>query len=315
MKLLPALQCAIAGAGLLASISANPPSIGNVLAQLIASSSSAPPAPAAASTSPASSFAATPSAGSGAAVFVTLSDQAKAAAATKVQSDSDTADRLQAFVDEQRANNASAKTGAPVSLQGILEENTEATEAPPASAQPTTGAKVEAIVAQIKTLADANEPAPFQTFTPTRSIFSNSATADGYTATLNTNAGTQFYDVTVTGNGVQFADDHFGPDHGGTYNNAPLPPGVAIGDQNSLNNNEAEDAIMITQNVATASSASASSSSKGSNSTSSVNAESLSITFEVNYATGAISVQQSAASVSAQSSSASAPSSKHSTLA
>jgi hypothetical protein len=297
----------------MATISANPPSIGTVLAQLISGGSSA--APAATSTSSASSSAATLSAGSGAAVFVTLSDQAKAAVATKVQSDSDAADRLQAFADEQRANNAAAKAGAPVSLQSIVEENNEATDTPPASSQPTTGSKVEAIVAQIKTLANANEPVPVQTFTPTRSIFSNSATADGYTLTLNTNANTQFYGVTVTGNGAQFADDHFGPDHGVSTNNAQLPPGVEIDDQLGLNNNEAEDAIMITQNVATASSASTSSSSTGSNSTSSVNAESLSITFEVNYATGQINVQQSAASVSARSSSASAPGSKLSTLA
>jgi hypothetical protein len=300
----------------MATISANPPSIGTVLAQLIASSSSAPPAPAATSASTTSSPAATPSAGSGAAVFVTLSDQAKAAAATKVQSDSDTADRLQAFADEQRANNASAaKAGAPVSLQGILEQNTEATDTPPASAEPTTGSKVEAIVAQIKTLANANAPVPVQTFTPTRSIFSSSATADGYTATLNTDATTQFYGVSISGNGVQFADDHFGPDHGGAFNNAPLAPGVAIGVQNDLDNNEAEDAITITQNVATASSVSSSSSSKGSSSSSSVNAESLAITFQVNFKTGAISVQQSAESVSAQSSTASAPGSRHSTLA
>jgi hypothetical protein len=314
MKLLPALQCAIAGVGLLASISANPPSIGNVLAQLIASSSNAPPVPAATSTNSASSSAATPSAGSGAAVFVTLSDQAKAAAATKVQSDSDAADRLQAYVDEQRADNAATKAGAPVSLQNILETNTEATDTPPASTQPTTGAKVEAIVAQIKTLAAANEPPPFQPFTPTKSI-SNSVTVDGYTLTLSTNAGTQFYGVAVTGHGAQFYDDHFGPSDGGSGDTAPLPPGAEIGDQNVLNNNEAEDAIMITQNVATASSTSTSSSSKGSSSTSSVNAESLSITFEVNYATGQINVQQSAASVSAQSSAASAPGSRHSTLA
>jgi hypothetical protein len=314
MRLLPALQCAIAGVGLLASISANSPSIGNVLAQLVASSSSAPPAPAATSTSTVSSSAATPSAGSGAAVFVTLSDQAKAAAATKVQSDSDAADRLQAYIDEQRANNAATKAGAPVSLRSILETNTQATDTPPASAEPTTGAKVEAIVAQIKTLADANEPAPFQAFTPSKSL-SNSVTVDGYTLTLNTNAGTQFYGVTVIGNGAQFADDHFGPCDGGSYNNAPLPPGVEIGDQNGLNNNEAEDAITITQNVATATSVSSSSSSKGLSSTSSVNAESLSITFEVNYKTGQINVQQSAASVSAQSTSVSAPGSKLSTLA
>jgi hypothetical protein len=313
MKLLPALQCAIAGVGLLASISANPPSIGNVLAQLIASSSSAPAAPVAASTNSASSSAATPSAGSGAAVFVTLSDQAKAAAATKVQSDSDAADRLQAFVDQQRANNASNKSGAPVSLQNILETNSEATDTPPASSEPTTGAKVDAIVAQIKTFAAANEPPPFQPFTPTKSI-SSSVTVDGYTLTLNTNASTQFYGVTVTGHGAQFYDDHFGPSDGGTGDTAPLPPGAEIGDQTVLNNNEAEDAITITQNVATASSAS-SSSSAGSSSSSSVNAESLAIRFQVDYATGAISVQQSAESVSARSTSASSPGSTLSTLA
>jgi hypothetical protein len=299
----------------MAAISTAAPSIGNLLAQLISSGSSTPPAPATTSTDSASSSTAPPGAGSGAAVFVTLSDQAKTAVATKVQSDQDAADRLQNYVDEQRANSAGAKTGAPVSLQSILEINAQATDTPPASSQPTTGSKVEAIVAEIKTLADANEPAPFQTFTPTRSILSSSATADGYTLTLNTNAGTQFYGVEVTGNGAQFSDDHFGPDHGGSYNNAPLPPGVEIADQNGLDNNEAEDAIMITQNVATASSASTSSSSKGTNSTSSVNAESLSITFQVNYATGAISVQKSAESVSAQSASVGAPGSTLSTLA
>ena len=197
MKLLAALQCAIAGVGLLASVSANTPSIGNVLAQLIASSSSAAPAPAATPTSTASSSAATPSAGSGAAVFVTLSDQAKAAATTKLQTDSDAADRLQAFVDQQRANNASNKSGAPVSLQNILETNSEATDTPPASSQPTSASKVEVIVAQIKTLADANEPPPFQSFVPSKSL-SNSLTVDGFTLTVDTNASTQFYGTALT---------------------------------------------------------------------------------------------------------------------
>jgi hypothetical protein len=313
MKLLPALQCAIAGVGLLASISANPPSIGNVLAQLIASSSSAAPAPAATSTSTASSSAATPGAGSGAAVFVTLSDQAKAAAATKVQSDSDTADRLQAFVDQQRANNASAaKAGAPVSLQNILETNSEATDTPPASSQPTTSSKVEVIVAQIKTLANANEPPPFQSFVPTKSL-SNSLTVDGFTLTVETNASTQFYGTELSGNGTQVYDKHFGQsDEAGGGTGAG--PGVSISTA-EVDNNEALDAVTVTRNIATASSASISSSSTGSSSTSSVNAQSSSITFLVNYATGQISAEGSAASVSAHSTSASAPGSKLSTLA
>jgi hypothetical protein len=295
----------------LATISANPPSIGNVLAQLIASSSSAAPATAATPTSTASSSAATPSAGSGAAVFVTLSDQAKAAATTKLQTDSDAADRLQAFVDQQRANNASNKSGAPVSLQNILETNSEATATPPASSQPTSASKIEVIVAQIKTLADANEPPPFQPFVPSKSL-SNSLTVDGFTLTVETNASTQFYGTELTGNGTDVFDKHFGQcDEAGGGSGAG--PGVSISTA-EVDNNEALDAVTVTRNVATASSASTSSSA-GSTSTSSVNAQSSSITFLVNYATGQISAEGSAASVSAQSSAASAPGSRLSTKA
>jgi hypothetical protein len=311
MKLLPALQCAIAGVGLLASISGNPPPMGNVLAQLIASSSSAALAPAATSSSAASSSAAPPNAGSGAGVFVTLSDQAKAAVATKAQSDQDAADRLQAYVDEQRANNAGAKAGAPVSLQSILETNTEATDTPPASAQPTSGAKVEAIVAQIKTLAAANEPPPFQPFVPAKSL-SNSLTVDGFTLTVETNASTQFYGTELTGNGTQVYDKHFGQcDEAG--GGAGAGPGVSISTA-EVDNNEALDAVTVTRNIATASSASTSSSSSGATSASSVKAQSSSITFVVNYATGQISAEGSAESVSAKSTS-SAPGSTLSTLA
>jgi hypothetical protein len=297
----------------LATISANPPSIGNVLAQLIASSSSAAPAPAATSASTAASSAAPPSAGSGAAVFVTLSDQAKAAAATKLQTDSDAADRLQAFVDQQRANNASAaKAGAPVSLQNILETNSEATNTPPASSQPNSASKVEVIVAQIKTLADANEPPPFQPFVPSKSL-SNSLTVDGFTLTVETNASTQFYGTELTGNGTDVFDKHFGQrDEAGGGSGAG--PGVSISTA-EVDNNEALDAVTVTRNVASASSTSVSSSSTGSASTSSVNAQSSSITFLVNYATGQISAEGSAASVSAQSSAASAPGSRLSTHA
>jgi hypothetical protein len=296
----------------MATISAAAPSIGTLLAQLISSSSSAPPAPAATSTSSASSSTAIPSAGSGAAVFVTLSDQAKAAVATKVQSDLDAADRLQAFVDEQRADSAGAKSGAPVSLQNILETNAQGTDTPPASSQPTTGAKVEAIVAQINTLADANEPPPFQSFVPSKSL-SNSLTVDGFPLTVDTNASTQFYGTALSGNGTLVLDKHFGSEDG-AGGGTGAAPGVSISTA-EVNNNEALDAVTVTRNIATASSTSISSSSAGSISTSSVNAQSSSITFLVNYATGQISAEGSAASVSARSASASAPGSTLSTLA
>jgi hypothetical protein len=298
----------------MATISVATPSIGNLLAQLISSGSSTPPAPASTSTNTgsASSSTATPSAGYGAAAFVTLSDRAKAAAATNIQSDQEAATRLQAYVDEQRANNAGTKTGAPVSLQSILETVAQSTDTPPASAQPTTGSNVEAIVAQIKTLANANEPPPFQSFVPSKSL-SNSLTVDGFTLTVDTNASTQFYGTALSGNGTLVLDKHFGSEDeagGGTG----AAPGVSVSTA-EVNNNEALDAVTVTRNIATASSASISSSSAGSVSTSSVNAQSSSITFFVNYATGQISAEGSAASVSARSTSVGPPGSTLSTLA
>jgi hypothetical protein len=79
----------------------------------------------------------------------------------------------------------------------------------------------------------------------------------------------------------------------GTGGSTGLPPEINI--EFADGNNEGEDAISITQSRATASSASISSSSAGSISISSVNAQSSPITFLANYATGQISVEQSAA--------------------
>ncbi|MDR3468816.1 MAG: hypothetical protein P4M07_23040 [Xanthobacteraceae bacterium] len=281
------------------AISAPAPSIGETIAQLIAGASGGLPTSVATNTNSASSSATTSSDGAGPATFVTLSDQAKAATAAKAQSDQAAADRLQAYVEAHRVSGTPG--GADASTQ-------------PADAQATTsGAKVEAIVAQIKTLANANDPQPFQTFTPTKSL-SNSVTYDGYTLTLDTNAGTQYYGIELSGNGVQAYSKHFGPSDGAGGVNAS-PPGVAISSGIPGSNNEAEDAITITRNVATASSASVSSSSAGSASTSSVNAQSSSLSFLVNYATGQISVEQSAAAVSAQATQISPPGSTLSTLA
>jgi ATPase subunit of ABC transporter with duplicated ATPase domains len=272
------------------------------IAQLIAGGSVAPQTPAASSASDSSST--TSSASSyGAAAFVTLSEQAKQAAATKLVTDQTAADQLQAYVAAHRANAANAG-----SAQSLFSEATSS--ATSQTQTPTTGDKVQVIVAQIQTVANANAPQPFQTFTPTKSL-SNSVTVDGFTLSVQTNASTQFYGTEVSGSGTLIYDKHFGPSDeasGGTG----APNGVQVSSQ-IVDNNEALDAVTVTRNVASADSASISTSS-GSASTSSVNAQSSSITFLVNYATGAISVQQSALSVSAQSSSVS-PGSTLSTLA
>jgi hypothetical protein len=291
----------------LTTIAATAPSIGDSLAQLISGGSSGPLTPAADSTDSASSSTSTPTGGAGPATVVTLSDQAKAAVA-KAQSDQAAADRLQAYVEAHRVD--PTKTTATDSLQSILDTNTQ-----PADPQPTTGgSKVEAIVAQIKTLASANAPPPFQAFTPTKSP-SNSVTLDGFTLTVDTNASTQFYGIQLSGSGTQFNDRHFGPSDEWTGGGGLSPDVVGVGISSGMvDNNEALDAITVTQNIAMASSAS-SSSSAGPVSTSSVNAQSSSITFLVNYATGQIGVQQSAASVSAQSTSVGSPGSTLSTFA
>jgi hypothetical protein len=294
----------------LPTISATAPSIGDTLAQLISGGSGGSLTPAAASADSASSSTAASTGNSGPATVVTLSDQAKATIA-RAQSDQVAADSLQAYVEAHRATGNAAKGALTGSLQSILDASNPSPATQPTDPQPTTGAKVATIVAQITTLADANQPQPLQTFTPTRSL-SNSVTVDGFTLTLGTNASTQYYGIELSGNGVQAYSKHFGPSAGGGGATA-LPPGVGIGSA-MVDNNEALDSITLTQNIATASSAS-SSSSAGSISTSSVNAQSSSITFLVNYATGQISVEQSAASLSAQSTRVGSPGSTLSTLA
>ena len=296
---------------LLTTISATPPSIGDALAQLISGGSGGSLTPAATSADSASSSTAASTGNSGPATVVTLSDQAKATIA-RAQSDQVAADSLQAYVEAHRLTGNATQAAPTGSLQSILDASNQSPATQPTDPQPTTGSKVAAIVAQITTLADANQPPPFQPFTPNRSL-SNSVTVDGFTLTLDTNASTQYYGIELSGNGVQAFNKHFGPSDGAGGATA-LPPGVEISGGIPNNNNEAIDAITITQNLATASSAS-SSSSTGPISTSSVNAESSSITFLVNYATGQISVEQSAASLSARSTRVGSPGSTLSTLA
>jgi hypothetical protein len=285
---------------LLTTISATAPSIGASLAQLISGGSGGTPTPVATSPNSAASPSTT---SSGPATFITLSDQAKAAAAARAQSDQTAADNLQAYVEAHHVNS-----------NGTTATATNDTSTGPTGTQSTTGSKVEAIVAQIKTLASANEPQPFQPFTPTKSL-SNSVTVGGYTLTLSTNASTQFYGIQLSGNGFGSFNKHFGPSDGASGGSGQWPPGVEISSGIPGNNNEAIDAITITQNTAAASSASVSSSSAGSISTSSVSAQSSSFTFLVNYATGQISVEGAAASVSVQSTRVSSPGSTLSALA
>jgi hypothetical protein len=283
------------------------PSIGDAIAQLISGGSGLTPAATVSNSDSSSTTTTTTGDGAGPATVVTVSDQAKQAAA-KAESEQAAADRLQAYVEAHRVKPNNQTTAD--SLQNILDAYGQPTGTQPA--EPTTGSKVKAIVAQINAANTADQPQPFQTFTPTKSL-SNSVTFDGYTLTLNTNASTQYYGIELSGNGVQAFNKHFGPS-AGVGGGSGLTAGVSISTGIADGNNEAEDAITITRNVATATSTSVSSSA-GSSSASSVNAQSSSITFLVNYATGEIRVQESAASLSAQSASVGPPGSTLSTFA
>lgn len=287
----------------MAAISSTAPSIANSLAQLISGSFGGLLAPA-------DSTSATPASqdDAGPASFVTLSEQAKEAVAARAEAERSAADQLEAFVEAHRVNNGGDgnQTGNTNSLQNLF-----GASAPSTGAQPTSGAKIDAIVTQIKVEVGSDQPPAFQTFTPTKSL-SNSVTIDGYTLNLSTNASTQYYGVEVSGNGVQAYNKHFGSSAGVGGTDA-VPPGVSVGTE-TVGNNQAIEAITISRNVAAASSASVSTS-QGSVSASEVDAQSSSITFLVNYATGQISVQESAVSVSAKAIQTSTPGSTLSTFA
>lgn len=282
------------------TISATASSLGEALVQLISGGSNGPLAGVGADTGSTSSSPAPSSGGAGPATIISLSDQAQAAAAQKAQSDQAAADSLQAYVEAHRIASGSSN-----SAESLFDQTTSLSNAPPSSS----GSKVAAIVAQIKAAASANEPPPFQSFTPTKSL-SSSVTFDGYTLTVDTNASTQFFGFELSGNGTDIADKHFGAQDGAIVG-GPFNGSISTAE---VNNNEALEAVTITQNVATAS-ASTVSSSAGSISTSSVNAQSSSMTFLINYATGAISVAHTEASVSAQAARGSPPGSALSTLA
>jgi hypothetical protein len=233
------------------------------------------------------------SGGSGPAAYFTLSDQAKANLAAT--------NRLDAYVNAYR-NRGAASGGVTNAVDSLLGFT------PPA----TSDSNSETITLQIPVITNGNEAQPFQTFSPTQTI-SKTVTYDGYTLSLNADAGTKWYGIELNGNGIQAYDKHFG-----TSDSAAGASGVTPGTEVSsgiVDNNEALDEITVTRNTATASSASVSSSTGASASTSSASAQSSLITFLVNYATGAISVEQSATSVSAQSSQVTLPGSIVSTHA
>lgn len=282
----------VCGRSQVTAISTTASSIGVSLTQLLSDDSNGLSTPATTDTTSDASSSEGSGGGSGPAAYFTLSDQAKANLAAT--------NRLDAYVAAYR--NSSAVSGATNAVDSLLGFT------PPT----TSGSNSKTTTLQIPVIANGNESQPFQTFSPTQTI-SKTVTYDGYTLSLNADAGTKWYGIELNGNGIQAYDKHFG-----TSDQASGASGVTPGTEVStgiVDNNEALDEITVTRNTATASSASVSSSTGASASTSSASAQSSSITFLVNYATGAISVEKSATSVSTQSNQTTLPGSVVSTVA
>jgi hypothetical protein len=229
---------------------------------------------------------------------VDLSDHAKAVLA-QAQKDQVLANELQAFVQSKRSSAGTGKD----SISGQSTQN------------PSTPAQIAGNVMQEfdqltgQTIAAST---PQQTggsnsangwssifpdvFVPTKSI-STSVTLGGFTVSVQSDPSRLYSEVAVSGNGVSTFSKHFWPSDMASGGSAS-PPGISVS-IGSNPNNSAEDIVTITQNQATAASASTSSSTKGSATVAAVSAQSSSITFVINYATGQITGAQSSEAVSA----------------
>jgi hypothetical protein len=266
----------------------------SAIASLLNSGLSSPagPAPQAAQSS------ASPS--SGPSDSVDLSDHAKAVLA-QAQKDQVLANELQAFVQSNRSSSGTGKN----SISG---QSTQSPSTPGQVADNVMQA-FHQLTGQTTAVSTGqtgdNQPSSADgwgssifpdVFVPTKSM-STSVTLDGFTVSVQSDPSRLYSEVAVSGNGVSTFSKHFWPSDMASGGSAS-PPGISVS-IGSNPNNSAEDIVTITQNQATATSASASSSTKGSATVAAVSAQSSSITFVINYATGQITAAQSSETVSA----------------
>jgi hypothetical protein len=230
---------------------------------------------------------------------VDLSDRAKAALA-QAQKNQVAANQLQAFVQSNRGSGSAAKNYASgqstqsssTSGQGadsVMQAFDQLTGQPPSASTDQAGGNQPSS-------ADSWGASIFpDAFVPTRHM-STSVTLGGFTVSVQSDPSRLASQVQVSGNGVSTWMKHFWPSDAASGGSGS-PPGISVS-IGSNPNNAAEDIVTITQNQATATSVSASSS-KGSASIAAVSAQSSSMTFVINYATGEITASQSSESISA----------------
>jgi hypothetical protein len=229
-------------------------------------SAAAPP------TDPTKTDAASDTSGSGddAATVVDLSDHAKTILA-KAQNDQVAADRLQAFVDSQRAG----KNGCAPSKAG--------TDDPAKNSSSKIVATYQKLTASTAPAVDPNALAPVDP----KVSFHNSLQIDGFSISVSADASTGAFKTSVYGPGGISADDvRFG--RNGEVAGGSVPKGVGMMSAQTADNREI---ITFYSTDVSAESVSASSDA-GTVSASSVSAHSWSRSFAIDFNTGAISTTE-----------------------
>ena len=277
----------------MSSIAASSP-INDMLATLLAEPPALPPGQAAAPSSPASSGASAGIGGTdrGPATLVNLSDGVKAVLA-KANADQTVADRLQVFVESRRAggSGASAATGDATSSTATDSGTSKVDKA---------FEQLTAAGQQPVTIGPAADPALTPAPVEPGKNFSNHSLIDGFEVSVEANASTGAFSTIINGPAGLFFDKRLGRgNEAGGFESAA--PGWGASSIQASNNVEY---VTLAQTVASGSSISASASdgtSASASTASTVTAHSASITFAIDFNSGAISVSQTTADVASAS--------------
>jgi hypothetical protein len=215
----------------------------------------------------------TASGGDEAATVVDLSDHAKTIL-TKAQNDQVAADSLQAFIDAHHAG----KNGGPSSKAGASADD----------ASKGSGSKIVATYQQLTVgIAPSVDPQALAPVDP-KVNFYNSLQVGGFSISVSANAGTGAFSAAINGpGGIQWTDQRFG--RNGEVSGGTVPKGMGMMSAQTAGNMEY---ITFYETDFSAESVTASAEA-GTLSSSSISAHSASMTFAIDFTTGAIHSVQS----------------------
>jgi hypothetical protein len=213
----------------------------------------------------------TPTTGDEAATVVDLSDRAKTILA-KAQTDQVAADSLQAFIDAHRAGGTNSPSG-----KGGTDDTSKSS-----------ASKIVQTYQQLTVSSTVSvDPQALAPVDP-KVNFYNSLQVGGFSISVSANAGTGAFSAAINGpNGIQWTDQRFG--RNGEVSGGTVPKGMGMMSAQTAGNMEY---ITFYQTDVSAQSVTASSEA-GTVSASAVSAHSASMTFAIDFSTGAIHAVQS----------------------